>query len=339
MPRGKSIVKLLLDSSKAALFAGIEIHNKPHVSYRYPTATILVVNAWELLLKAYVYKYIGKKRIYEKDMKHTISFSKALALTQDHVNQSKKNARYRAVFENIDLLNEYRCSNVHYVEAKLDPIIFTLLGKAVLNYDMFLKDFFNKDITSDDNLVILPIGFKLPFDPIDYLLQDYDGASNEFVNKVIETIRKLDQEKIPDSIVIGIDVYTTSVKKVDNADIIAAIDQKNGQIALVKTFRPTDDPNAPEMRIPEDFVPPLTYTNVREEVRKRRPDIKFNGIYNEVMKEVKSNAVYCRPRYLDPKMKKGTKKDFYMEDSVDEVIRLYDLKVAEDTDREAKPVN
>ena len=49
MARGKSVTKLLLDSSEAALFAGIEIHNKPHISYRYPTTVILIINAWELL--------------------------------------------------------------------------------------------------------------------------------------------------------------------------------------------------------------------------------------------------------------------------------------------------
>lgn len=52
MARGKSVTKLLLDSSQAALFAGIEIHNKPHIAFRYPTATILIINAWELALKA-----------------------------------------------------------------------------------------------------------------------------------------------------------------------------------------------------------------------------------------------------------------------------------------------
>ena len=50
MARGKSVVKLLLDSSEAALFAGIEINNKPHVAYRYPTSIILIINAWELAL-------------------------------------------------------------------------------------------------------------------------------------------------------------------------------------------------------------------------------------------------------------------------------------------------
>ena len=61
MSRGKSVTKLLLDSSQAALFAGIEIHNKPHIAYRYPTAVILIINAWELALKAYIYKFISKK--------------------------------------------------------------------------------------------------------------------------------------------------------------------------------------------------------------------------------------------------------------------------------------
>ena len=61
MARGKSTKKLLLDASQAALFAGIEIHNKPNIAYRYPTSTILIINAWELALKAFIYQYIGKK--------------------------------------------------------------------------------------------------------------------------------------------------------------------------------------------------------------------------------------------------------------------------------------
>ena len=87
MARGKSIKKVLLDASQAAMFAGIEIHNKPHINYRYPTAIILIINAWELALKAYTYKFIGKKKIYEDDGKHTISFKKAKSggLTNRHL--------------------------------------------------------------------------------------------------------------------------------------------------------------------------------------------------------------------------------------------------------------
>lgn len=326
MARGKSVTKLLLDSSQAALFAGVEIHNKPHISYRYPTATILIINAWELSLKAYIYKYISNKAIYEKNSKHTISFSKCLVLVGDDINSKNKNNQYRAVFENLRLLNEYRCSNVHFIESTLDPVIFMLISKAVLNYDLFLKEFFKKDITKDDNLIILPVGFKLPFNPIDYLMKDYGQAHNDFVNNVVQTVRELNDEQVVDSIVIGFDVYTASVKKIDNADIIAAIDQENGTLALTKKVQITDDPNAPSVRVELPLLP-LSYGDLRKSIHEKRNDIKFNRIFNRIMKEIKLDKKLCQTNYLDPKNKTGGKKDFYSKEAVDIVIERYDKEV------------
>lgn len=65
--RRKNVVKSLIDAAEAAFFAGIEIHNKPRIPYRYPTSTMLIINAWELSLKAYIYKYINKKLIYTEN--------------------------------------------------------------------------------------------------------------------------------------------------------------------------------------------------------------------------------------------------------------------------------
>lgn len=193
-----------------------------------------------------------------------------------------------------------------------------------MNYDKFLKEFFKKDITKDDNLIILPVGFKLPFNPIDYLKQDYGNAHNEFVGNIINVVRELDKNNIKDSIVIGFDVYTTSVKKIDNADLVAAIDQENGIVPLVKQVRITDDPNAPAVRMNDELLPPLTYQDVVDKVKERRPDIKLNKIYNSAMAVIKQDPSLCQSRYLDPKKKKGTKKDFYMEGAVEAVICKYD---------------
>lgn len=326
MARGKSVTKLLLDSSQSALFAGIEIHNKPHIDYRYPTSVILIINAWELALKAYVYKFINKKSIYEKDRKHTISFSKSLILVRDDINKNKKNNQYKAVFENLDLLNDYRCSNVHFIESSLDPIIFMLISKAVLNYDQFLRDFFKKDITKDDNLIILPVGFRLPFNPVEYLMRDYGQVHNDFVNNVIETVRELQKENVKDSIVIGVDVYTASVKKIENADIVAAIDNDKGSITIARRVQLTNDPNAPAVRMETPLLP-LTYKDVQAKIKEKRKDIKFGKIFNRIMKNIKQNPSMCQTRYLDPKIKSGTKKDFYSEDAIDTIINIYDEEV------------
>src|SRR5699024_6021820 len=109
---------------------------------------------------------------------------------------AEKNKKFQAIYDNLEQLNEYRCSNVHFFEKSLDPIMFMLISKAVLNYDVFLKKYFKKDIAKDDNLIILPVGLKLPFDPIDYLKQDYGNAHNDFVNSVIQAIRKLNEQGI-----------------------------------------------------------------------------------------------------------------------------------------------
>lgn len=321
MARGKGVKKLLLDASQAAMFAGIEIHNKPNINYRYPTAIILIINAWELALKAYVYKFIGKKKIYEDDGKHTISFKKANGLVKESIITTDKN--YLAAYSNLEKLNEYRCSNVHYANSDLDPVIFMLMAKAVLNYNDFLKKYFNKDVSSSDNLIILPVGFKLPFDPIDYLKQDYGEAQNDFVNDVIQTIRDLKDNDIEDSIVIGFSVFTESIKKVSNADIIAAIDQANGTVQLTRTYRVTDDPNAPLVRM-EPNLPPLRYEDVRTRVKQQKPDIKFGKIFNAVMKEIKKDKTLCQVRYLDPRKQSGAKTEYYTESAIPIIIQKYE---------------
>ena len=322
MSRGKAVTKLLLDSSQAALFAGIEIHNKPHIDYRYPTSVILIINAWELALKAYVYKYIGKKKIYEKDGKHTISFLKALIWVRDHINTTEKNKKFTAVFDNLDLLNEYRCSNVHFIESKLDPVIFMLISKAVLNYDAFVKKYFKKDITRDDNLIILPIGLKLPFDPIDYLKQNYTNAHNDFINDVIQSVRELNDDGVQDSIVIGFNLVTDKVRDVKNADIIAALSNTTDAVELRREIRITDNPNAPMVRVELD-IPPLRYADLRMRVKEKEPSIKFGKVFNLAMRNIKADKALCQVRYLDPKNKSGLKTEFYDEHAVDALIQTY----------------
>ena len=244
-------------------------------------------------------------------------------LVRDNINTVKKNKEFQAVFDNIILLNEFRCSNIHYADEKLDPIIFMLISKAVLNYDNFLKEYFNKDITKNDNLIILPVGLKLPFDPVEYLKQKGGKGSNKFVNKVLDSIKTLYKEQVHDTIIVGFDLFTASVKKAENADLVAAIDQANADVRLIKAVRITDDEKAPLVRLEPELLP-LSYKELQQRIKLNRPDIKFNSIFNDIMKEIKKNNTLCQTRYLDPKIKTGTKKYFYSEKAVDEVIRMYD---------------
>ena len=50
----KGSYRHLLRNSKCALLAAIEIYNKPRIQYRDECFVILLLNAWELLLKAII---------------------------------------------------------------------------------------------------------------------------------------------------------------------------------------------------------------------------------------------------------------------------------------------
>jgi hypothetical protein len=44
--RKPNVTKSLIDAAVASYFAAIEIHNKPRISYRYPSATLLLIDSW-----------------------------------------------------------------------------------------------------------------------------------------------------------------------------------------------------------------------------------------------------------------------------------------------------
>ena len=95
----------LVKNSISAYFAAIEIHNKPNIAYRYETVTLLMVNAWELILKAYVRKYIKNRSIFTENG-HTIELDKALDYVTEHRNAQKKNS-FTAISENIKEIERY----------------------------------------------------------------------------------------------------------------------------------------------------------------------------------------------------------------------------------------
>lgn len=117
MRKRKMVQSNLIKNSTAAYFAAIEIHNKPNIPYRYETTTLLMMNAWELVLKAFTKKFIKKKSIYTKDG-HTISIDKAIDYVEEYINSTEPKA-FTAIKENLLLIEQYRNNIVHYYNEQL----------------------------------------------------------------------------------------------------------------------------------------------------------------------------------------------------------------------------
>ncbi|MCM1512065.1 MAG: DUF3644 domain-containing protein [Oxalobacter formigenes] len=296
----KMVQSNLVKNSVAAYFSAIEIHNKPNISYRYETTTLLIINAWELILKAYVKKFIKKKSIYTKDGL-TISFNKSIDYVEEDIN-SKEPKSFKAIRENLLLIENYRNNVVHYYNEQLEPYIFMLTAKAVINYVDFIKKYFLKNILEKDGLFILPLGFKLPFNPEDFLTRKAakyvsSPESKKFIESMIKIITNLDRNGIDDTIVVGFDIYLKNVKQLNNRDLLVAItsqDKADVNFSKISRVQITNDPSAQKVNLSDEgFMEqyPLKYIQVcercKEAIKNFKQGRKFHKIIASIKKQLK----------------------------------------------------
>ncbi len=333
MAKRKMVQINLIKNSIAAYFAAIEIHNKPNISYRYETVTLLMMNAWELALKAYVKKYI-KNRFRITEDGYTISADKALDYVNEHINSIKTNS-FTATKKNIEEIEKYRDNITHFYCEQLEPYIFMLVARSALNYVDFMKTQFSKDVMVDEGLFIMPLGFKLPFKPEDFLSTNAAkyAASEEakaFIQDIVTVIKSLKEEGIEDSIVLGFDIYLESVKKASNSDILVAIttiDAADATFAKITNAKFSTDPNAQILNMSDqEFRSKWKYTHAEMLTwcKENISDFKQGTIFNNIKKKIKSNINCVYTRRLDNKNSKSASQDFYTNYALDKIKEEYE---------------
>lgn len=144
--RKSPIAKSLVANSKSAILSAIEIHNKPLFPYRYEICVLLIINAWELLLKAYIYKFIPPAKLFKKDGT-TKTFDECLSCVLSTLGE-----KFSASYESITLLYRYRNSIAHFYSEDIDLIIFSLIKPNVSFYAKFLKEHFKVDLAAEQVL-------------------------------------------------------------------------------------------------------------------------------------------------------------------------------------------
>ncbi len=334
MAKRRMIQYNLVKNAVSAYFAAIEIHNKPNIAYRYETVTLLLMNAWELVLKAYIKKYLRKERsIFEKD-KHTISFDKALGYVSEHI-QSKKPKSFMATRENLLAVEDYRNNVAHFYCDDLQPCIFTLVSRCALNFVDFLRSYFSRDIIAEEGLFIMPLGFKLPFNPEEFLAKTAPAytssvVAKQFIDRIVNTISSLNEAGVEESIVLGFDVYLQTVKKPENSDLLMKITSKDTagvKVTSIKSVRLSNDPNAQAVKLDDSAflaMYPHTYKDVADWCKDNIKAFQQGKKFNSIMKAVKENTEFSSTRRLNPRSKSSSAQTFYTEAALSEIKRQFE---------------
>lgn len=253
--------RALLGNAVSAACAGIEIYNKPKFDYRDETAIILLVNAWELALKAVLSKnrvpiYYPKKR---GQPYRTLSARDALTKAEPFF---PKDVDYLATAENVQLLIEYRDTAVHfYHKDGLEVVLYSLAQTAIVNLKDLVEHVFDRDLAEEVSISLLPLSFATPVDPIQFLRRartdvGFNSAVRDFANLVTSAVESLESENRDTGRLLTVfQVKLISTKKVEKADLVVGVQSEAGANGKLLVQKPTD-PNASHPYRESDIITP-----------------------------------------------------------------------------------
>lgn len=283
----RKLSRALKANARSAMFAAIEIHNKPIFKYRYEVCTLLMVNAWELALKSYIAKKLKTVRLIRRDGT-TKPFLHCVACVASHLGKP-----FEPTKQNLEILYEYRNKVAHSYASELETVILGLLKSTVIFFSKFMEDQLGEKLYEAENLILLPIGFKKPVSPLDFLSNKSatEHSSNE-VRSFLDSIKKsseyLQKQGFEDSIIVNYSMALVAESRIKNADLTAAINNAapQGTVMAVQNVisaaNLTNDPSAKQLRLSEESIYenlfPYTYYDVIDAAKKDfRILLKTNG--------------------------------------------------------------
>ncbi len=307
----KSRAKELLERSLAAIVAALEIFNKPNFKYREDTFAILVINAWELLLKSkwisdngnklsslYVIENVknkdgavGKKKRVKKTRSGN-PFTHSLDYLGKKLVATKQLSQI--ALDNINVLLEIRDSAIHFYNTEnIFSIRLQEIGAAAIhNYTTTAQQWFCADF-SKYNLYILPLGFIQPKQHTGIIL---NREEKRFLN-FLDSIEKKEHSDERYSISISIDVSFSKSKADD------ALKMRKGDSPIVVDIRLTEE------QLKDKY--PMSYKDLTNACRIRYVNFKQTPDFYDILKELKMDTTYSYERELHPGNPKSAKTNFY----------------------------
>lgn len=237
----------LLDNAKAAIMAAIEIYNKPVFRYRDECMVILLLNAWELALKALLSKkkqsiFYPKKR---KQPYRTLSWQDALIKARPYF---PKALPYPPIQHNIELLGTYRDNAVHFYNAKdFGVVLYALAQTSIKNFRDLLEQTFAIKLEDEITWQLLPLGIRPPIDIVSFISGKSSSKMTEAVRQflseladAVDAVKEAGEDT--GRLLTVFNVKLESVKKIGDADVVVGVKKiqgATGPLAVIKT----QDPN------------------------------------------------------------------------------------------------
>ncbi|MCV7496999.1 DUF3644 domain-containing protein [Micrococcus luteus] len=243
MPQPYVSSRRLAANSLSAMLAAIEVYNKPRMEYRDEVTVLMVVNAWELAMKAALRK--ASKRIFYRKKRgepyRTFAAEDALKQVEMH-KLFPPHVDGKGLKANLQALIDYRNQATHLYAADLGEMVYPFMQTCVLNYRDFMLYHFQKDLADSITWQLLPLGAKAPTEPVQFMKAEPSSAAVAEVHNFIDGLRGMIDRAQADGadmqrVAAVYDVHLRSVKALSSADLVVSV-AKDGERVVVKKTDP-----------------------------------------------------------------------------------------------------
>jgi len=327
----------LLNKAVEAAVAAIEIYNKPAFCYREEAFSILMLNAWELLLKARILKESGNNMrsievwaaVRKKDGTHSIKrhtptvnrtgnvMTIGITSATAKVRSYERDGIDDAVQKNLDLLMEIRDNAVHLNNKShgLRKRVQEVGSGALRNFASATMAWFGKDLSAH-NFSIMPLAFETPQGILKTAFDDRErGAAGKLVKLISEQ-----QAEIPFDPArpfnVGVQIEMRFVRTVAPEAIVVQLGPPApGAIPVVVT----------EEQALAAY--PWEYSDLVKMLRKRYSDFLANDTFHARRRLLAADPAFCKVRFLDPRNRTGSKKSYFNPNIVSSFDDLYSRRL------------
>ena len=216
----QQLIKRSLDAFTLAL----EVYNRPSLCNRVEAFTIMMVNAWELFLKAEILDTFGEEKVFYKNGK-SISISDALPLRIQNNDPVKRN---------IDILILLRDQATHLLIPELQPQLSRLFQANVFNYqDRYRKQMGNSPLAGQ-SVGMLSLVIDGPAPEIGVIKENYGALTATEVDKFIKAFDDTNRALNSDKFSISIEYMLALVRNPNKSDLVLSTGEQ-GQKAIIIT--------------------------------------------------------------------------------------------------------
>jgi hypothetical protein len=324
----------LVEKSRAACVAAVETFNRASAPYREENFAILMINAWELLLKARIIKENGGKissvyarehiklkngkygkrtkvRLTRYGSPHTIGVVEARNLVAGY----KKDKLEPIAAANITALLDIRDHATHFIAANamLQKTLTELSLAAVKNYVLASQKWFNISY-ADLNLAAIPISFGLDQKHLEAVAKAPAADVTRFLahikteeNRLISTVSEYSY-----SVVVNFDI----IRKAVDGSVTVKLAGPGEKAEIVVSI--DDD------KLPPGFA--WSFDQLVKAMRKRYSNFVQNDDFYKAKKKMEADKKLCYVRQLVPGKKKGITTRFYNPNILSAFDKIYAVK-------------